>query len=121
MTAGIGGANGNYAYSSNYNLRYVGYNYCYYTYDCQSSSGNPGFNPTGIVFGAGAEWKIWSNFVVGAEYLHYALLSDTALPVNNNEGYYSYVGPGYGDHVHTNNVDVLQLRASYLFNWWGGR
>jgi outer membrane immunogenic protein len=119
VTAGIGGAKGTYAYSGHYQESYTG-DPCYEGY-CFSSGGNSGFSPTGIVFGAGAEWKIWSNFVVGAEYLHYALLSDTSLPLNNSGGYYSYVGPGYGDHVHTNNVDVLRVRASYLFNWWGGR
>jgi outer membrane immunogenic protein len=122
VTAGIGGANGNYAYSAKYNENYSDESACYEVYYCQSSNGNHGFSPTGIVFGAGAEWKIWPNFVIGAEYLHYALLSDTPLPVNNNlYGYETYVGPGYGDHVHTSNVDVLRVRASYLFNWWGGR
>ena len=61
--------------------------------------------------GAGAEWRIWSNAVVGVEYLHYMLESDTIIPIGN------VINPlvGLGDHVHTNNVDTVRLRASWLF------
>jgi opacity protein-like surface antigen len=122
VTAGIGGAKANYAYSASFNeggLMPV-ISSCF----CTSTAGNVGISPTGIVFGAGAEWKIWPQVVIGAEYLHYALYSDTALPLNTATLYShgpfvgGFVGPGLGDHIHTNSVDVIRVRASYLFNWW---
>jgi opacity protein-like surface antigen len=56
------------------------------------------------VFGAGAEWKIWPNFIVGAEYLHYAFNSSSAIP-SNAGGFLdgaptaAFVGPSGSDHV----------------------
>jgi hypothetical protein len=92
---------------------------------CAASASNVSLNPTGIVFGAGAEWKIWPNFVVGAEYLHYAFNSSTAIPAAGGTSFISsptptafIVGPSSGDHVSLNSVDVIRLRASYLFNCW---
>jgi outer membrane immunogenic protein len=114
VTAGIGGAKANYTSLATY-----------------SQPGDPsgaisvssanavGMSPTGIVFGAGAEWKLWPQFVIGVEYLHYALTSDAALPLKQGLYFGPAVGPGAGDHVHTNGVDVARVRASYLFNWWG--
>jgi outer membrane immunogenic protein len=126
VTAGIGGARANYTSSATFGE---------HAFDCGgpgpecgfsvSNGTNVSMNPTGIVFGAGAEWKIWPQFVIGAEYLHYALLSDTALPahtcgVNSESCFFaSLLGPQTGDHVHTESVDVIRVRASYLFNWWG--
>ena len=68
-------------------------------------------SPTGFVIGAGAEWKIWSNAVVGVEYLHYMLESDTTIAMTDS------LNPliGLGNHLHTNNVDTVRLRASWLF------
>ena len=66
------------------------------------------------MLGAGAEWKVWSNLIVGAEYLHYDLTSDTVLPFNTvllN----SLIA--LGDHVHTRNVDVVRVRLGWLFNF----
>jgi opacity protein-like surface antigen len=92
---------------------------------CASSASNVSLNPTGIVAGVGAEWKIWSNFVVGAEYLHYAFNSSTAIPAAGGTAFVgislptaTIVGPSSGDHVSLNSVDVIRVRASYLFNWW---
>jgi outer membrane immunogenic protein len=115
VTAGIGGARASYRSSELNSFNGVS----------PGSATNVTMNPTGIVFGAGAEWKIWPQFVIGAEYLHYALSSDTALPAasgtfdgpNGVEPISLITGPASSDHVHTNNVDVLRFRASYLFNW----
>jgi hypothetical protein len=65
------------------------------------------------VIGAGAEWKIWPSFVVGAEYLHYSLASNTIIPFTT-----TFLNPliALGDHVQTNNVDMVRMRASWLFN-----
>ena len=69
-------------------------------------------SPTGFVIGAGAEWRIWSNAVVGLEYLHYMLESDTTIAIGQRP-----LNPliGLGNHLHTNNVDTVRLRASWLF------
>jgi len=116
VTAGIGGAKANYAYSSSFRISEGPE-----CFDCFGTAGNVGVNPTGIVFGAGAEWKIWPQFVIGAEYLHYALASNTSLPVTGgkieNIPLSSILGPSGGDHFHTDNVDVVRFRASYLFNF----
>jgi outer membrane immunogenic protein len=122
VTAGIGGAKANYTSAASFNLHEL---------DCEGSCSfgasrgiNLSTNPTGIVFGAGAEWKIWPQFVIGAEYLHYALLSDTALPgigggiTSTASELNALVGPQAGDHFHTESVDVIRVRASYLFNFW---
>jgi outer membrane immunogenic protein len=123
VTAGIGGARANYTAAASFGEHEL---------DCEGSGcsfgASRGFNlstnPTGIVFGAGAEWKIWPQFVIGAEYLHYSLLSDTALP-GRSGGIFSeatelnaLVSPQVGDHFHTESVDVIRVRASYLFNFW---
>jgi outer membrane immunogenic protein len=106
-TAGVGGATAKYGYSASINETTAG------VCACNSIASTVGLSPTGFVVGAGAEWKIWSNLVVGAEYLHYMLESDTIIPLKVNS-----FNPliGLGDHVHTNNVDVVRLRASWLFN-----
>jgi outer membrane immunogenic protein len=122
-TAGIGGARANYTASASFreNEECLGIGIC-----SVAGGTTVSMNPTGIVFGAGAEWKIWPNFVVGAEYLHYAFNSSTALPAANGNNFFdiglsnaSLVGPSNGDHVSLNSVDVIRVRASYLFNWWG--
>jgi opacity protein-like surface antigen len=79
---------------------------------CDLISGAVAMSPTGFVVGAGAEWKIWPDVVVGVEYLHYMLESDTVIPIGQRP-----LNPlvGLGDHVHTNNVDAVRLRASWLF------
>jgi opacity protein-like surface antigen len=68
------------------------------------------------VVGVGAEYALWSNIVVGAEYLHYAFGTDKLLPSVQE------VGPwgAAGDHINLKTVDVVRLRASYLFNFGGG-
>ena len=109
MTVGVGGAKADYTSSASFSQPGLS----------NASATDVGMRPTGIVFGGGAEWKVWPQFVVGAEYLHYALTSDTALPLNQIFLKGPLVGPGAGDHVHTDSVDVIRVRASYLFNWWG--
>jgi outer membrane immunogenic protein len=121
VTAGIGGAKASYTSSASFSSNEL---FLIPSCVCARSATNISLNPTGIVFGAGAEWKIWPSVVVGAEYLHYALPSDTAIPAAGGRLFgeipiSSLVGPGLGDHVHTNGVDVIRVRASYLFNWWG--
>jgi outer membrane immunogenic protein len=123
VTAGIAGAEGSYSYSAVYTGKYTGGN-CSQSYSyCAAASANVGMSAIGGVFGAGVEWKISPQFVVGAEYLHYLFTSSTALGSNQN-----YIGtpplaanfltgPGPGDHYEMGNVDVFRLRASYLFNW----
>ena len=80
------------------------------------SSGSLDFTTDGLVVGVGAEYALWSNIVVGAEYLHYAFGSDKLLPSVQE------VGPwgAAGDHINLKTVDVVRLRASYLFNFGGG-
>jgi outer membrane immunogenic protein len=122
-TAGIGGAKANYTSSASFNES--GLEPTLPSCFCASSASNVSLNPTGIVAGVGAEWKIWSNFVVGAEYLHYAFNSSTAIPAAGGTSFIGFsvptaaiVGPSSGDHVSLNSVDVIRVRASYLFNWW---
>ncbi len=117
VTAGIGGAKA--SYNASESSRFVG---CCPAVIAFQDATNVTMNPTGIVLGAGAEWKLWPQFVIGAEYLHYALLSDTALPSATGAPIgggpvTEWIGPSPSDHVHTNSVDVLRFRASYLFNW----
>src|SRR6266403_953530 len=84
--------------------------------DTGVSTGDTSFNTDGLVIGAGAEWAVWNNIVVGAEYLHYAFGNDKLLPS------VPVIGPwgNAGDHINLKTVDVVRLRASYLFNWGGG-
>jgi outer membrane immunogenic protein len=108
-TAGVGGAMANYINSVSFRDSGVGVCGC-----GASLANNLGMSLSGFVVGAGAEWKIRSNFVVGAEYLHYSLSSDKIIPLNT-----SAIDPlvALGDHVRTDNVDAFRLRASYLFNF----
>jgi outer membrane immunogenic protein len=100
-TLGIGGARASYSFSA---------------LDTDSAANAAAFsaNPTGIVAGVGAEMKVWNNWVVGLEYLHYAITSDTnigtSLPATD-------IGPNVGNHWSFNGADVIRARASYLFNW----
>jgi outer membrane immunogenic protein len=110
-TVGVGGARTRYTYSSSMFMDAPGF-----VPESNSTTANATLNPTGFVVGAGAEWKIWPNVIVGAEYLHYDLNSDNVVLANFNAN-----GPllslvGVGDHVRNNNVDVVRLRASWLFN-----
>jgi outer membrane immunogenic protein len=101
-TLGVGGAKYNY----NYSLVDV---------DTGTAAANLTINPKGFVFGAGAEYRLWSNVIVGAEYLHYAISNDFLLPPGNGP---VAVGPANGDRVNLKGVDVVRARVSYLFNWW---
>jgi outer membrane immunogenic protein len=105
-TLGVGGATTKYAYTASISETTAG------VCTCDLISGATAINPTGFVIGAGAEWKVWPNVVVGVEYLHYMLESDTVIPIGQRP-----LNPlvGLGDHVHTNNVDTVRLRASWLF------
>jgi outer membrane immunogenic protein len=100
-TAGIGGARAKYSFSLN-------------DTDAGVFAGNVSANPTGIVAGAGAEWKVWPNVVLRAEYLHYAISADTVLPTSLPA---LDIGPNLGDRWSTKNVDVIRVGASYLFNF----
>jgi hypothetical protein len=68
-----------------------------------------------VVWGAGAEWRAWPNVVLGAEYLHYDLTSDTVIPF-----FTTTLNPliALGDHVHTKSADVLRVRLSWLAGLW---
>src|SRR6516165_626385 len=105
-TLGIGGARASYSFTA---------------LDLDGTPANAGAfsaNPTGIVAGVGAEMKVWNNWVVGLEYLHYAISSDTSLGTSLP---FSDVGPNVGNHWSFNGADVIRARASYLFNWGWGR
>jgi outer membrane immunogenic protein len=106
-TAGVGGATAKYTSSAAIAETTGG------VCACRSIDTAVTINPTGFVVGAGAEWKIWSNVVIGVEYLHYMLESDNVISFRPDP-----VNPliGLGNHVHTNNVDTVRLRASWLFN-----
>lgn len=107
-TVGAGGAKMNYGYSASFSE--TGAGGC----TCASIAYNVRLSPSGLVLGAGAEWKVWSNLIVGAEYLHYDLTSDTVIPFNTvllN----SLIA--LGDHVHNRNVDVVRVRLGWLFNF----
>ena len=104
-TLGFGGAKASYSFNV-------------FDSDTGANAGAFSVNPTGIVVGVGAEMKVWNNWVVGLEYLHYAISSDTAigssLPATD-------IGPNVGNHYSFNGADVIRARASYLFNWGWGR
>jgi opacity protein-like surface antigen len=106
-TAGFGGATTNYAYAASFSE--VGGGPCV----CAAIARTIAISPTGFVLGVGAEWKLWSNLVVGAEYLYYALASDTIVPFTT-----ASLDPliALAAHVHINNVNVVRARASWLFN-----
>jgi outer membrane immunogenic protein len=106
-TAGVGGATAKYTSTASINETTAG------VCTCVSINTAVRLNPTGFVLGAGAEWKVWSNVVVGVEYLHYMLESDTIIPIKQDS-----LNPliGLGNHVRTNNVDTVRLRASWLFS-----
>src|SRR6516164_5386234 len=103
-TLGFGGAKASYSFNV-------------FDSDTGANAGAFSVNPTGIVVGVGAEMKVWNNWVVGLEYLHYAISSDTSLGTSLP---FSDVGPNVGNHWSFNGADVIRARASYLFNW-GGR
>jgi hypothetical protein len=58
---------------------------------------------------------LWSNIIVGVDYLHYFVSNDFMLPVTTGPG---TSGPTNGDRVNLSGVDVVRARVSYLFNWW---
>jgi outer membrane immunogenic protein len=112
-TVGVGGARTRYAYASSMFMDAPGF-----VPEGVSTTASVTLQPTGFVVGAGAEWKIWPNVIVGAEYLHYDLTSDNVvLPLFNTNGPLLSLA-AVGDHIRNNNVDVVRLRASWLFNLW---
>lgn len=118
-TLGIGGERGSYHYSDTHVCAAHGATLCAEDSPTviDTAAGNIGIAGIGLVFGAGAEWKVLPYIVLRAEYLHYAFGSDTALPQNNltNAGYVT--GPGLGDHVHLGSADVVRVGANWLFNF----
>lgn len=126
-TMGIGGERASATLSGTYSSgdSSTG-NYCsasYYGEYCGSGAASVSKDLVGLVLGAGAEWKIWSNVIVGAEYLHYALASDVSLAGTTpcSGGYYCggskyNFALGNGTNVHFGDVDVVRFRASWLFN-----
>jgi outer membrane immunogenic protein len=125
-TLGVGGEKASATVSGNYHYTYYDdgpSNYCsgYGGEYCGAASATASVNATGLVFGAGAEWKIWPNVFIGAEWLHYALASDVAFP-GANCGYYCGNLSTYnlalhsGSSIHFGDADVVRVRASWLFN-----
>jgi outer membrane immunogenic protein len=98
-TAGYAGANFNYTFALNDSG--------------PVSIGNTSFWTNGLVIGAGVEYSLFNNIIVGAEYLHYAFGDDKPLPSVPVSGPWGAAG----DHITLRTVDVIRLRASYLFNW----
>lgn len=68
------------------------------------------YNTNGIVFGGGAEYAATDWLILRAEYLHYALGNDFALPVGRGG-----VGPIPTDHVTFKTIDVIRVGASFKF------
>ncbi len=101
-TVGVGGAN----YKYNFNLNDT---------DTGVAAANLSINRSGFVGGVGAEYRLWSNVIVGVDYLHYFVSNDFLLPATPFVG---GVGPANGDRVNLSGVDVVRARVSYLFNWW---
>jgi outer membrane immunogenic protein len=118
-TMGIGGEKGSYNYSDTHICAATGPGICAADSSTftATTAGTIAIRSTGLVVGAGAEWKILPYIVLRAEYLHYAIAKDAALPQNNltNAGYVT--GPGLGDHVHFGNLDVVRVGVSWLFNF----
>ncbi len=118
-TMGVGGERASYKYSDAHQCIAERPPGC--TIDAPSititADGNIGIRSVGLVFGAGAEWKILPNVILRAEYLHYAIASNTDLPLNNSTNAGIVTGPGLGDHVHMGDVDVVRVGASWLFNF----
>jgi outer membrane immunogenic protein len=105
-TLGVGGAKYQYHYSLSD---------CDAFAACVNNAASFSINPKGFVFGGGAEYRLWSNVIVGAEYLHYALSNDFLLPPST---VLAGAGPTNGDRVNLQGVDVVRARLSYLFSWW---
>src|SRR5262249_12573336 len=105
---GVGGARADYVYAASFSE--TGGGGCL----CASIAGGTSVSPTGVVYGAGAEWKAWSNLILGIEYLHYMLDSDTVLRFDT-----SSLNPliALGGHVNTTNGDGVGCRANWLFNF----
>jgi len=122
-TVGVGGEKASATVSATYNTSYLGGSYCYEdpNYYCGSGAASVSKNSVGVVAGIGAEWKVWSNVIIGAEWLHYALANDVAIPTGNNcyycNGTYGANTFTQGSSVHFGDVDVVRFRASYLFNF----
>ncbi|MEA2981201.1 MAG: outer rane immunogenic protein [Alphaproteobacteria bacterium] len=110
-TMGIGGERGSYSYTDTHTAIEPDNDVT-----TARTSGRMRINSTGFVVGAGAEWKILPYLILRAEYLHYAIASNTALPLNDgsNAGYVT--GPGLGDHVRLGDVDVVRVGASWFYN-----
>ena len=93
------------------------FNFTYNLFDADAgaSAASLNFNVNGIVVGAGAEYALTNNIIVGAEYLHYIFGTDQLLPS------VPVIGPwgAGGDHINLKTVDVIRVRASYLFNMFG--
>jgi outer membrane immunogenic protein len=101
-TLGVGGAN-------------YKYNFTLFDADSNTNTANLSINRAGFVGGVGAEYRLWSNVIVGVDYLHYFVSNDFMLPVTTGPG---TSGPTNGDRVNLSGVDVVRARVSYLFNWW---
>jgi outer membrane immunogenic protein len=120
-TAGVGGERASFNYASTFTK----HGFVYNNDDCDpctwnrpvSIAGSVGANPTGIVAGVGADYKVWGNWLLGVQYLHYAVGSTTTLPFNSSHDGYR-IGPGAGDHITFGDVDVVRVQLSYLFNMW---
>jgi outer membrane immunogenic protein len=110
-TIGVGGEKGGYNYSDVHTADGLLGDFT------PSTAGSLGISSIGLVYGAGAEWKILPYIVLRAEYLHYAVASNTALPQNTTPITGILTGPGLGDHVHLGDADVVRVGASWLFNF----
>jgi outer membrane immunogenic protein len=110
-TIGVGGEKSGYNYSDVHTANGLLGDFT------PSTAGSLGISSIGLVYGAGAEWKILPYIVLRAEYLHYAVASNTALPQNTTPITGILTGPGLGDHVHLGDADVVRVGASWLFNF----
>lgn len=98
------------------------YKYSYALNDQDTGLAAASFSPNadGIVVGAGVNYALTDWLILRAEYLHYALNKDYALPASFLVNPALDTGPGFNDHVTLKNIDVIRLGADWKFNWWGG-
>ena len=80
------------------------------------------YTSNGLVFGAGAQYAITDNWIIGAEFLHYVFGDPKYLPnspASNFPGCTACeVGPWVGDHITLKTVDQVRIRLDYKFGTW---
>jgi len=92
------------------------------TGDPFANAGQYSYTSNGVVLGAGVQYALTDNWIIGAEFLHFSFGDAKYLPNSPAQFFPGCtscgVGPWIGDHITLRQADEVRIRLDYKFGSW---